>query len=341
MIAIQPNTQGPCATGLGHLLASCSGTTCAGAIPVGSGEPGAYLTLAEVRHGVTETSVAQGWPVIDLALPRLDGPFDAERWLAPGPVHYVVDGDIRLARGREFLFGHIVRDEAGTLQETVLTAYRSLFGSAEALGYPHLLRIWNFFPAINTAERGLERYRQFCVGRHQAFAERQPDFQSLLPAATAVGTEHGPVHVYFLAATSPGEHFENPRQVSAYRYPSLYGPRSPAFARATWHRSGASAVLFIAGTSSIVGHLTQHAQDPYKQAQETLANIDAVIAQRPGLVAAQCAFRVYVRYPEHLGTIKQAFRDRLGFMPQFRYVQGSICRADLLLEVEGIISQRS
>src|SRR3546814_12468443 len=56
----------------------------------------------------------------------------------------------------------------------------------------------------------------------------------LLPAATAIGRcdDARVVQVYWLAARTPGMPVENPRQVSAYRYPRQYGPQQPSFARA-------------------------------------------------------------------------------------------------------------
>jgi chorismate lyase/3-hydroxybenzoate synthase len=39
------------------------------------------------------------------------------------------------------------------------------------------------------------------------------------------------LQVYGLAARHPGTPVENPRQVSAWRYPRQYGPTAPTFAR--------------------------------------------------------------------------------------------------------------
>src|SRR3546814_12443298 len=87
------------------------------------------------------------------------------------------------------------------------------------------------FDAITFGDGDAERYREFCVGRARGLG----DFDThALPAATAIGRcdDARVVQVYWLAARTPGMPVENPRQVSAYRYPRQYGPQQPSFARA-------------------------------------------------------------------------------------------------------------
>src|SRR6185312_12015184 len=65
-----------------------------------------------------------------------------------------------------------------------------------------------------------------------------------LSAATAIG-HHGPeglLQVYALCAAQPGQALENPRQVSAWKYPRRYGPTAPSFARAMRLPGGALAI---------------------------------------------------------------------------------------------------
>src|SRR3546814_7354125 len=66
------------------------------------------------------------------------------------------------------------------------------------------------------------------------------------------------VQVYWLAARTPGTPVENPRQVSAYRYPRQYGPQQPSFARAMLPPPGSAMPLLLSGTASVVGHATAH-----------------------------------------------------------------------------------
>src|SRR5262249_39412244 len=156
-----------------------------------------------------------------------------------------------------------------SLEATACAAYRQLLHQLREIGYPHLWRVWNYFSHINEDSQGLERYRQFCIGRHHAVAGFLPGFPESLPAGTAVGTRSGPLQIYVLAGMNPATHIGNPRQLNAYEYPDMYGPRSPSFARATYYRSETCAQLYIAGTASVVGHASRHVGLPREQTRET------------------------------------------------------------------------
>jgi len=246
------------------------------------------------------------------------------------------------------LFGALQLEERlGTpLDHVAYTAYRRLLVQACALGYPHLLRVWNYFPCINLESDGLTRYQRFCVGRYQALAEGLSDFPRTLPAGTAVGTTSGPLKIHFLAARQPGTHVENPRQVSAYEYPRVYGPRSPSFARATLRPSISGSHLLIAGTASVVGHVSEHIGEPHKQTLEILHNLNALITQteqRHGITCGQwygqALFKIYIRHPEHFATVRGILKEQLPSHIQVLYLQGEMCRSELLLEIEGILGQ--
>ena len=288
------------------------------------------------------------YPVVCLDIPQFNGPSLAEVWTSTLPLTYHQTGGIHCAMNDEVLFGALQLEESpGTLLDTVTyTAYRHLLAQARALGYPHLLRVWNYFPRINRESGGLERYQRFCAGRHQALAEGLAGFPYSLPAGTAVGTMSGPLKIHFLASRQPGTHVENPRQVSAYEYPRVYGPRSPSFARASLRPSGSGSHLLIAGTASVVGHVSLHIGDPHKQTLEIMQNLNALLIhteQLHGITRGQwhgqALFKVYIRHPEHFTTIRDILKEQLPSHTQVLYLQGDMCRSELLLEVEGILGQ--
>ena len=132
-----------------------------------------------------------------------------------------------------------------------------------------------------------------------------------VPAACALGSAGGGLQIAFLAARANVISVENPRQLSAYHYPSQYGPRSPTFARAGLVRLGGRDMLFISGTASIVGHQTLHDGDVAAQTRECLHNIAAIVAeanrQAPGadFRLDSLAYKVYVRHPEDLATVRR------------------------------------
>ena len=253
-----------------------------------------------------------------------------------GCVRFVVDG--------EWLYGCAeTGDEAG-MRVAAHRAYSDLFQVLADSTSPHLLRLWNYFPGINADGGGIERYRQFNAGRQQAFIEARRSAFEGSPAACALGTQDGPLRVYFLAGRTPPLAIENPRQVSAYRYPNAYGPRSPTFSRAALAPlSGRRTALFISGTASIVGHTTMHIGDVRRQTEESLANIAAVRAvvdERAGVVFAPDAltYTLYVRRPADLGVVREVFEQAVGARSSAAtsaiYLQADICRAELLIEIE-------
>lgn len=272
----------------------------------------------------------------------------AEVWTSTPLVTYHRTGAVHCAMNDDVLFGTVHMEESpGVMLDTITyQAYGQLLAQARALGYPHLLRVWNYFSDINGESNGLERYQRFCAGRYQALAEGLSDFPRSLPAGTAIGTMSGPLTIYFLAARRPGTHIENPRQVSAYQYPPVYGPRSPSFARATLRPSTSGSHLLIAGTASVVGHVSEHIGEPHAQTLEILRNLNALITEAELLHGVareqwfgQALFKVYIRHPEHFSTVRDILKEQLPSHAQVLYVQGEMCRSELLVEVEGILDQ--
>lgn len=268
-----------------------------------------------------------------------------EIWSSRLPVSLGGQGDIRFARNDEVFFGSLSYDghAARDIEATVTRAYHDILALIEREGFPHMLRIWNYFPGITRDAGGLDRYQCFCRGRFEALERYYGDFDRKLPSASAVGTQGGGLVIYFLAARLPGRHRENPRQVSAYHYPPQYGPKSPSFARATLKRWGDEHSLYISGTASIVGHQSLHPGDVQLQVDETLNNLRVLIdstAREEGVPFAGLEglqrLKVYIRDPQHHALVQASLNKVLGPAASCLYLQADICRSELLLEIEGI-----
>ncbi len=283
-----------------------------------------------------------------------------EVWRTRGPVHCgretvpaEAGGTIAWSCDGELLFGAIEVDEpaghtgVGDNSGILLAAeyaYREMSRFLGGSDYPHLLRVWNYLDAITVGDGDTERYRQFCVGRAQGLG----DFDTHnLPAATAIGRcdDARTIQVYWLAARLPGTPVENPRQVSAYRYPREHGPQSPSFARAMLPPAGSAMPLLLSGTASIVGHASQHEGELLAQLDETFANFDALIAsaraRRPDLPPAfgpGSRLKVYVRDAEDLPLVAEAFEARFGDQLPRVLLHAAICRRELALEIDGVHS---
>jgi enamine deaminase RidA (YjgF/YER057c/UK114 family) len=289
-------------------------------------------------------------PVAQVATPVLLGTAGVhEVWRCGEPAESGQRNRVRFRRSENLLFGCIAVPEAqpsvaaapSALHAATVGVYRDICATLDAVGYPHLLRIWNYLPDINLDSRGSERYRQFNSARQTALREAGKPLTGNVPAASALGASHGsPLLVYFLAGRAAPVYIENPRQVSAYRYPRQYGPHSPVFSRATLLRQRGSLTLFISGTASIVGHRSIHVGDIAAQTRETLANIEALLEEanrvEPGarFTLASLALKVYVRRPADLPAIRAQLAARLGPSQPVIYLQADICRQDLLVEIE-------
>ena len=293
-------------------------------------------------------------PCLHVAMQRLDaGDSNCEVWHGNGQQTQGQCGAIHYRHDDAVLFGVIVLSEtmfaAGAdktpLQQATESAYRQVFALLDTLHYPYLFRFWNYIADINSHSFGLERYRQFNLGRQDAFLAHGRDVVGNVPAACALGSAQGPLSIAFLAGRVVPLSIENPRQISAYQYPQQYGPRNPTFSRASLVRLRQDEVLFVSGTASIVGHETLHAADVVAQTRETMTNIQAVLAEanrlasQPGFNLASLSYKVYVRHPADLVQIRTELERIVGTPPNAVYLQADVCRQELLLEIEATAAQ--
>ncbi|HXD04762.1 MAG TPA: Rid family hydrolase [Burkholderiaceae bacterium] len=268
-------------------------------------------------------------------------------WHGAGPLSFGQCGIVQWAHDGQWLHGTLALDEGAEgrgLSELAYQAYKDVFATLQSTGCTQLLRLWNYLPHINADGGGLERYRQFNVGRQQAFLEaNRPAFEGA-PAACAIGTREGPFCVHFLAGRKAPLPIENPRQVSAYNYPRAYGPRAPTFSRAALAHAGEGRVaLLISGTASIVGHESVHLGDVRAQTRETLTNLRAVIDAahercRAPFALDAMALTVYVRDGRDAHAIREEIEAAIGAHSSAAreavYLEADICRSDLLVEIE-------
>ena len=94
----------------------------------------------------------------------------------------------------------------------------------------------------------------------------------------------------------------------------------------------------MSGTSSIVGHRTQHPGKDIAQLAETLNNVEALLRaaeQRAGCALPLAQVRAYIRGAPDPALVRQAVEGRFGPVPMVM-LRGDICRSDLLVELEGL-----
>lgn len=305
--------------------------------------------LGVATFGGSPLGVASHLPQSHLRTPVIGGDDQVvELWSGCGPAHDETHGATRCRHNGDVLFAtvSVPVSEGGddALGVATYTAYRSLLDALQATGYPHLLRIWNSIPNINVDDAGLERYRRFNLQRYKAYEESKQPTQGGAPAACALGSFGGPLVLYCLASKTAADAIENPRQVSAYRYPQQYGPRAPSFSRAAlWRGAGHdNDVLFVSGTASIVGHQTQHPGDVAAQTRETVVNLQSVVAEavqrgaRNVATLSDLLLKAYVRHPEDAPLVQHVLAEHGLDTDAVLYLHADICRADLLVEIEAV-----
>jgi len=279
-----------------------------------------------------------------LPLTCLDGPRE-ERWSLLGePVTLPPTGaglNAVAAGGLMLCEAAVPRSEDP--RRNARDLYLRLLAYLEESGYTHIVKGWNYLEAINEGEGDTERYKQFCLGRGEALDARW--HQDYLPAGTGVGGGAGTgLRVSLLASRSRPELVENPRQVSAYRYPRQYGPKSPSFSRAaTIGRPEGPNWLLISGTAAIVGHDSLHVSSIEGQVEETLRNWSALFdayeaktGKRPSLVDRAC-YRVYLRNGEQLQTVRPLLQAAGLPLHRTIFLRADICRRELLFEMDGTL----
>ena len=255
--------------------------------------------------------------------------------LAHGDTITPVDGGALLA-GADTLAGVLLSPGFTSLDDATCDLYARLLDCTTGW---HLHRIWNLVPHINGHVAGVENYRAFNAGRHRLLsAHWGADLTRRLPAASALGTQSGALALAFSAAREPAVHFDNPLQESSIAYPREYGLIPPAFARGSRFTIAAGTVWHLSGTASIRGCRTV-GDDIATQLSVTLENLAALCAEMAVPPQRRAAWKVFLRHPEHLAPAVAAFSAAYpDDMASSLFLHADICRADLLVEIEGHLS---
>jgi chorismate lyase / 3-hydroxybenzoate synthase len=285
--------------------------------------------------------------VISLELDPLEQGSLFESWWYRGNVRSVTIGTARVAICDDYSVALLKADEPkhGDFQALTCRAYEELIRAVRSTPHPEIVKIWNYLGGINHGEDDFERYRQFSVGRAKSFRTagiRDAD----APTGTAIGTsrDRGLTLIALASRRSAGL-TENPRQLSAYRYPRQYGPSSPKFSRGGFVASDQHRLFLISGTAAVIGHESAYPYDAALQTDETLNNLGtlcrAVSALDPAgpllSLDAKCTLRVYLRDPEDFTIVANKLKSAFGGdPPRMAFLHGCICRRELMVEIDGV-----
>jgi chorismatase len=310
--------------------------------------------IGAIEHSAhhSDISLEFGYPSLGVHTTSTESTGFAEVWRSSDPVETGEQNGVAYGHTGEYVFGAIRVPESAVYAAQVEHAYAAIFDVTRSLGYGTLFRTWAYVQDINgTNADGLEVYRDFCVGRARA-VDRHGIRPEDMPAATGVGAHSGGITCYFLAARSARRiNIENPNLTTAHHYPSQYGPKPPIFARATYisqhgegdHRPG---TLYLSATASILGHETVNKGNLAGQCAFALENIARITEDknlelyglaRNHTLADVDHLKIYVRHREDLGQVRRICSAMLSPTANVSILHTDIARADLLVEIEGIV----
>jgi chorismate lyase/3-hydroxybenzoate synthase len=285
--------------------------------------------------------------VVSIGLDPIEGGDHFECWWYQGDVDHKMVGNARISQCADYAIVMIqVADSAPQdFRVRAHDAYQELLDVALRSGHPHLAKIWNYFPGINDGEDDREKYRQFSIGRAEAF-ESFGIVDASVPTGTAVGcTRDSGLTIVALTSRYSLLSAENPRQVSAFKYPRQYGPRSPKFSRGGCVPTESHDLLVLSGTAAIIGHESVYPYDVSLQTAETLRNlghlceaITELSSEGPQFVLDEnCVLRVYLRDPDDKDCVARQLTELLGSIESNTiFLHADICRRELMVEIDGI-----
>jgi chorismate lyase/3-hydroxybenzoate synthase len=240
--------------------------------------------------------------------------------------------------------------DAQTLERRVAQTYLSIMQSIDALSAKRPVRLWNYIPAIHAPmEPQRDRYMVFNAGRYLAYAQHYGGpsaFDRNVPTASGIGHDHPDLIIHCLSTSGQAIAIDNPRQVPPHRYSSRFGPLPPCFARATLLPE--SGLILVGGTASIKGEDSLHTASLSMQFHETLTNLASVVEAahaKSGMIQARAQnhwlncytdLRVYHARAADVDLLAalmhQTFSDRC----RIEMRRADLCRAELLVEIEGV-----
>jgi enamine deaminase RidA (YjgF/YER057c/UK114 family) len=225
-----------------------------------------------------------------------------------------------------------------------------------------MVRTWFYLGAITELEGDHQRYYELNRARTDFYHDLRfncslldPNApRGIYPASTGIGMRGQGLGMSCLALQTKRDDvfllpLENPQQTPAYAYHPKYSPKSPKFSRAMALVLGNYVTTWISGTASIVNSESLHLGDATKQTEQTIDNIEKLIAtpnfELHGVKGAGATLRdiaklrVYLKRPEDYAQCKAVCENRFGSIP-ILYAVADVCRPELLVEIEGIAFSR-
>ena len=229
--------------------------------------------------------------------------------------------------------------------------------ASAGVGFDQVVRTWIYVNQITAGEAGRQRYQELNRARTDFYRDiqfgtkaRASRPEKIYPASTGIGTNGAQITMACMALDSQRPDvfivpLENPQQTAACDYHAKYSPQSPKFSRAMAVVQGHFVSTLISGTASIVNARTCYFGDVVRQTEQTIDNIERLIApenfERHGLAGAGATLRdiaklrVYVKHQQDYEKCREVCERRLPRVPAI-YLRADVCRPELLVEIEAV-----
>ncbi len=266
--------------------------------------------------------------------------YDGIRWVYCGSIHS--------------------RNPAAPVHEQTIDALEQLRRNLARArcNFESVVRTWFYLGSITGVDGRKQRYKELNRARTDFYKSisfypsllRDGNHARAYPASTGIGMGGtGLVLGCTAFETERKDVFllplENPRQTPAYDYHSRYSPQSPKFSRAMALVFPRHVTTWISGTASIVNSESKHTGDIKKQTEQTIDNIEGLIAsdnfRSHGVTGAGAGLhdlaklRVYIKRQEDYAKCRAVCERRFGAVPAI-YAIADVCRPELLVEIEGV-----
>jgi enamine deaminase RidA (YjgF/YER057c/UK114 family) len=274
-----------------------------------------------------------------------------------------VSGNLVLVRHGGLQWAHcagiVPQTPAASVYERSISGFHRMRDilASQRFTFDQVIRTWLYLGDIVGSEGDTLRYKELNRARAD-FYEGIPFLQQqvvvsspgrVYPASTGIGTSNRDITMGCIALSTARTDLtlvplENPLQTSAFDYEAAHSPQSPKFSRAMALVGRRTAAVLISGTASITASDTRFVGDIEGQTQQTLDNIEALIArqnfERYGLSGVGATLddlvlaRVYIKRQEDYAQARAICEQRLGELPTI-YAVADVCRPELLVEIEG------
>jgi len=232
-----------------------------------------------------------------------------------------------------------------------ISAMESLQEIIETNGFMihDIKRQWNYIEAITECPFEEQNYQLFNNQRSDFFKKDQWNLG--YPSATGIGSQYGGLLIDSFAVKGDVKEvtINNPLQIKAHEYSKevLVGEhrkKTPKFERAKFMHDQDSGMLYISGTAAIRGEESVANKGIVEQTKITLENVQKLMNnpeiirfKKENNIQETClSARAYLKNKDDISQAQELCTDFFG--DQIIFVQGDVCRDDLLIELEAIYS---